>query len=89
MHQTVGRQHGDRNFENDAVYVEAGQSIGRVVVVIVGIDGRLQHAAARRHAEVQRIESRAQVDEERVGNRSGENADTARQVIESCACSAA
>jgi hypothetical protein len=46
---------------------------------VVGIHRRAEHAAARRGAQIERIEETAQVDEERVGHRPGKRPDAVQQ----------
>ena len=82
MQLPVGSQHCDGNFEDDRVHVESRQGIGRVVVLVVGIDRGRQHAASGGLAEIQRIEIGAQVDEEGIGNRAREYPDSVRQRVD-------
>ena len=83
MDLAVAGQHGDGNFENNAVYIEAGQRIGRVIVVIVEIENVLiEDAAAYRLPKVQRIERGPQIDKERIRHRSREHLDIVPQLID-------
>ena len=72
VNQAVDGQHGDGNFQHDGVDVEAGHSIGSVVVRVVRIFGGRQNTT-NSHAEVQAVEGRAQVDEEGIIGSAGPN----------------
>ena len=78
----IDRQHGDGNFQHHRVDVEASHRIGRVIVRVVRVFCGRKYAAYS-HSEVQSIESRAQIDEERVIGRSGPNAQVVAQAIDS------
>ena len=76
----IDSKHLDGNFQHDGVHVEAGYSIGSVIVSIISILRCRQHAADS-HAEVEGVEGRAQVDVERIIHSSREDANIVAQVV--------
>src|SRR5437879_5146414 len=82
MNLTVDREHRDGNFQHNGVHVETGHRIGSVVVGVIGILLRRQHAT-NSHAEVEGIEGRAKIDEEWIIYCPGENAYAIAQFVNS------
>src|SRR5206468_9449556 len=78
---SVHSQHGNRNFQYDGVNVETGNSIRRVIVGIVGVDSGAQNSS-HTHPKVERIESRAQIDIERIVDGSCEYANSISKVVD-------
>src|SRR5450755_4701398 len=72
-------EHGDGDFEHDRVDVIAGHGVGRVVVLVVGINRWGQYATDT-HAEIERVEGCSQVDEEWIVHRTGEDPHVAPQI---------
>src|SRR6516164_2869564 len=81
MDLAVHSQHADGNFKNNGVDVEARNRIGSVVALIVRIDVGWQNPP-HPHAEVKRVEGSAEVDVERIIDRSGKHSHAVSQVID-------
>src|SRR5262249_42328779 len=79
---SIYSEHGYGYFENDGIYVVAGHGVRGVITFVVCIHRRAKDPT-NSHAEVQRVESRAQVNEEWVVDRSGKNADAIAEIIDS------
>src|SRR5450755_3291855 len=62
---SIHGEHGDGDFQHDRVDVVAGNGVGSVVVLVIGINGLGQYATDA-HAEIERVEGSSQVDVKRI-----------------------
>src|SRR5579863_5602216 len=70
MDGSITGQQGNRNLDGNGIDVEPCHGIRGKIEVVIGVCLWRQYAAAGSHAEVETIESSAQVNEERVRDRS-------------------
>src|SRR3984957_8087415 len=82
MQFAIDGEHGDGNFQHDGVDVVSAHGVGGIVMGVVSVDGGRKYWSDSA-AEVQRIESRAQIDEERIIGGSGPDSHAAGQSVDS------
>ena len=86
MCHSVLREHPDRNFNDDRVYVEAGTVVRREVRLVIGVLCVVRYSGdtgvERPRWEVQRIERGTKIDPKRIFDGAGEHTNTVVEMVD-------